>query len=94
MNWNWTPSLIHFVSTIRTVTLLKLLLSFSNKKKLETKKNEFRCDRKKIKELFFAVFLNILFNFKTDIWNSQIFRNFKRVNISLPDQIFYTFLSY
>ena len=34
-NWNWTPSLIHFVCTIRTVTLLKLLLSFSNKKKLE-----------------------------------------------------------
>ena len=46
-NWNWTPSWIHFVCTIRTVTLLKLLLSFSNKKKLVTKKNEFRCDRKK-----------------------------------------------
>jgi hypothetical protein len=49
---------------------------------------------KKIIELSFAVFLNILFNFKTDIWNSQIFRNFKRVNISLPDQIFYMFLFY
>ena len=72
MNWNlnWTPSWIHFVCTIRTVTLLKLLLSFSNKKKLETKK-KMNSDviEKKIKEFSFAVILNILFNLKTDIWN-------------------------
>ena len=65
-NWNWTPSLIHFVCTIRTVTLLKLLLSFSNKKKLETKKMNSDVIEKKIS---FAVILNILFNLKTDIWN-------------------------
>ena len=65
-NWNWAPSLIHFVCTIRTVTLLKLLLSFSNKKKLETKKMNSDVIEKKNS---FAVILNILFNLKTDIWN-------------------------
>ena len=71
MNWNWncTPSWIHFVCTIRTLTLIKLLLSFSNKKNQKLKKMNSDVIEKKNKELSFAVILNKFFNLKTDIWN-------------------------